>query len=280
MTDNIFQFGDCLFRQEDGTAMGTSCAVLSATLYYGRHEIDTLIPQFCTCFIYFKRFVDDMFGVWIGNEQDWERFISSLPFVLLTWTTDGPQDSATFLNLTLEIVDGKIITKTFERDLNLFLYIPPSSAHSPGVLKSTVFGNVRRYWNQNSNKQDYQDSVRCFVARLEARGHCSGNHDELCPIFKEAFEAIARNPVISSSSSSTLSRRDAAVPQDTLFFHSEFHPRGVARRDICYAYSETLEGHSGFDRFIIAYSLLYILSSANLTCTHSRVWNIIEWPTW
>jgi hypothetical protein len=252
MTGNIFQFGDCFFRQEDGAAMGTSCAVLSAALYYGRHEIDTLIPQFHECFLYFKRFVDDMFGVWIGNERDWERFVSSLPFGLLTWTTDGLQDSATFLDLTLEIVDDRIVTKTFEKALNLFLYIPPSSAHSPGVLKSTIFGNVRRYWNQNSNKKDYQDAVRRFVARLEARGH---DHDELRPLFQDAFEAIARNPTLpASSSSSTTSRHNAAVPQNTLFYHSEFHPRGVARRDIRHAYSETLEGHSGFDRFIIAYS--------------------------
>jgi hypothetical protein len=44
MSENIFQFDDLFFRQEEGTAMGTSTAVLYATLYYGHHEKTTLIP--------------------------------------------------------------------------------------------------------------------------------------------------------------------------------------------------------------------------------------------
>jgi hypothetical protein len=63
---------------------------------------------------------------------------------------------ADFLDLTLEIKNGHIVTKTYEKPTNLFLYIPPTSAHSPGVLKSIIFGNVHRYWYQNSNIDDYQ----------------------------------------------------------------------------------------------------------------------------
>jgi hypothetical protein len=44
--------------------------------------------------------------------------------------------------------------KTYEKPTNLFLYIPPTSAHSPGVLKRIIFGNVHRYWYQNSNIDD------------------------------------------------------------------------------------------------------------------------------
>jgi hypothetical protein len=54
MSENIFQFDDLFFRQEEGTAMGTSTAVLYATIYYGRHEKTTLIPRFSACFQYFK----------------------------------------------------------------------------------------------------------------------------------------------------------------------------------------------------------------------------------
>jgi hypothetical protein len=54
MSKNIFQFDDLFFCQEEGTVMGTSTAVLYATIYYGRHEKTTLIPQFSACFQYFK----------------------------------------------------------------------------------------------------------------------------------------------------------------------------------------------------------------------------------
>jgi hypothetical protein len=43
---------------------------------------------------------------------------------------------ADFLDLTLEIKNGCIVTKTYEKPTNLFLYIPPTSAHSPEVKTS------------------------------------------------------------------------------------------------------------------------------------------------
>jgi hypothetical protein len=40
--------------------------------------------------------------------------------------------------------------------MNLYLYLPPNSAHPPGVLRSTVYGCLRRYWFQNSRVADFQ----------------------------------------------------------------------------------------------------------------------------
>jgi hypothetical protein len=70
---------------------------------------------------------------------------------------------ADFLDLTLEIKNGHIVTKTYEKPTNLFLYIPPTSANSPGVLKSIIFGNVHHYWYQNSNIDDYRYSYNLTI---------------------------------------------------------------------------------------------------------------------
>jgi hypothetical protein len=112
------------------------------------------------------------------------------------------------------------------------------------VLKSIIFGNVRRYWYQNSNIDDYRHIIWQFASRLEARGHAK---TDLIPIFKEAFTALAEAPTSNFSN-------NTAVPDDTLFFHTEYHSRGVSRRDIRRAFSDTLAGHCGFDWFVIAYS--------------------------
>jgi hypothetical protein len=50
MSENIFEFDDLFFDQEEGAAMGISTTVLYATVYYGHHERTTLIPQFSACF--------------------------------------------------------------------------------------------------------------------------------------------------------------------------------------------------------------------------------------
>jgi hypothetical protein len=107
------------------------------------------------CFQYFKPFVDDTFDIWISTSADWEIFKLAFPFKNLHWKTMYLALKADFLDLTLEIKNGHIATKTYEKPTNLFLYIPPTSAHSPGVLKSIIFGNVHHYWYQNSNIDDY-----------------------------------------------------------------------------------------------------------------------------
>jgi hypothetical protein len=56
------------------------------------------------------------------------------------------------------------------------------------------------------------------------------------------------------SESATRSTPTAVEPQDALFQHGEYHPRGVPRRDIRRIYKETLGNDSDFDRFVVAYS--------------------------
>jgi hypothetical protein len=46
-----------------------------------------LIPRFSACFQYFKWFVDDIFGIWIGTSVEWENFKLALPFKNLHWKT-------------------------------------------------------------------------------------------------------------------------------------------------------------------------------------------------
>jgi hypothetical protein len=123
--------------------MGTSSAVLYATLYFGYHEWTSIIPKFKAMLLYLRRFIDDMFGIWCGRTEEIERFKQALSFKNLCWTTSGLQDSVDYLDLNISIENGRIVTWTYEKSLNKFLYIPSTSAHPPGVLKSTIFGNVQ-----------------------------------------------------------------------------------------------------------------------------------------
>jgi hypothetical protein len=67
MRNNIFEWGDLYFLQLLGTAMGTSSAVMWATIYYTYHEISRLIPTQGESLLYFRRLIDDIFGIWTGN---------------------------------------------------------------------------------------------------------------------------------------------------------------------------------------------------------------------
>ena len=158
MKNNIFEFGDCYFLQLLGTAMGTSAAVMWATLYFAYHEVFTLIPKHGAHLPYFKRFIDDMFGVWTGNHAQWLEFCNDVNnFGVLTWDIleQTPSDSVDFLDLTLSIRGNKIVSRTFQKKMNLYLYIPPTSAHPAGCIKGTIYGLVRRYYAQNTFRKDF-----------------------------------------------------------------------------------------------------------------------------
>jgi hypothetical protein len=105
-------------------------------------------------------------------------------FGALTWKVQELSKSVNFLDVTITIGEDRcIVTKTYEKSMNLYLYIPPASAHPPGVLKSIVCGNLRWYWLQNSSRSDFITTAKHFANRLIARGHSAAS---IGMIFMEA----------------------------------------------------------------------------------------------
>jgi hypothetical protein len=47
----------------------------------------------------------------------------ALPYGNLQWTSSNLSHSVEFLDLMLEIMNGKVVTRTYEKPLNLFLYL-------------------------------------------------------------------------------------------------------------------------------------------------------------
>jgi hypothetical protein len=100
MTWNVFSFNNTYWLQIAGTAMGTSCACMYATMYYALHEQQSILPLYGVQLPYFKQFIDDIIGKWIGGDSPaWTQFQSSLLFGLLRWETSKLSSSAVFLDL-------------------------------------------------------------------------------------------------------------------------------------------------------------------------------------
>jgi hypothetical protein len=148
MENNIFSFSDTFWIQLQGTAMGTPAEPLYSILSYSHHENSQILNKFNNNLIYYKRFIDDVLGVWLPTtELDWLEFKSTLnQFGTLKWNINNLSHSTTFLDLQLTIEGNKIKTKTFQKPMNLYLYIPPLSAHSLGCFKR-ITGELLRYWN-------------------------------------------------------------------------------------------------------------------------------------
>ena len=155
MNNNVFQFKDTFWLQLAGTAMGTPPAPDYATLYFAIFEL-SLIARFPEI-IYYRRYIDDGLGCWdrnpsfsmIENSARFDLFKSEVnsfgvnhsffaddnPLRPLRWTFSELSKNAIFLDLDIAIRNHSIYTKIYEKKLNLYLYLPPHSCHSPGCLK-------------------------------------------------------------------------------------------------------------------------------------------------
>lgn len=253
MTFNVFQFDDTFWHQLTGTAMGTPVACTFATIYYAYHEETSYLKKFhrdhqstATAaakapLLLYGRLIDDTIQIWdtallppaIPLHNLTKQIETEMAFGILPWEVNPPARETSFLDLYITInTDGAFTTRTFIKPMNLHLYIPPESAHSHGVLKSLIFGNVFRYWLQNSNKTDFITTTRDFYGHLLNRGY---KPEVLTPIFRAAAETIHQR-----AQKLDYNPRAKETNQKHLFLHWEFHPRDITRYEIRSVYNTTL----------------------------------------
>ena len=249
MENNLFKFGDTHWLQLSGTAMGTPPAPPYATLYFAILE-DTLIPSYSqrngNCLVLYKRFIDDVFGIWVpsdptAHDATWERFKSALndDWFELEWEVSDLSESVDFMDMTISIDAHRCITTTlYEKPSNLHLYIPPHSCHPPGLLQGIVFGMLFRIYTLCTDPADRTARTRLFFRRLQLRGY---HADKLRPLF---FHAIAK-----------ASAYTGPVPRNreiTMFFHLQYHPKNPPSRVIQQAWADKVvkptPHHTPFDQ--------------------------------
>ena len=82
------------------------------------------------------------------------------------------QEKQFFWDLQLNMdEDGKVTTKIHENVMNLYLFLPPHSAHVPGVLKGVIFGTIHHIFVLTNNLQNRQDTLQRFYLRLIQHGY-------------------------------------------------------------------------------------------------------------
>ena len=237
MRHNLFKFGDTYWRQIDGTAMGAPPAPAYATIYYAIHEFK-LLRQFQKFLFFYRRYIDDALVIWrsspcpIENAYYLQEFARVMDdFGMLTWKVEPPSDSVDFMDLTISIEQSRLVTKIFEKKENPYLYLPPSTAHTTGIIKGTIIGMVYRYYALITYQSDFNRQVENFFHRLVNRGYRSGY---LRPIF---MDAIKRAPLIDAKR-----KRNEPKPSldHTCLLHIPFHPSDPPRTHLQNIFKTTM----------------------------------------
>ena len=142
--------------------MGTPAAPLYSIITFGLYENTQILNRFHRNIFYYKRCVDNVFGIWLNSLNQFGR---------LQWNVKGLNKSTNFLDLQISIRNDKIHTKTYQKDMNLYTYIPPLSAHPISCFKGLITGELLRYWVQNSDETNFQNITTQFIQCLVNRGH-------------------------------------------------------------------------------------------------------------
>ena len=257
---NIMKFGDSYLLQLIGTAMGTSCAVQFANLYFGWHEKEIILPEFqdrLGRILFYRRFIDDVFLIWIGAlDGEWTRLFNTFNnYGILKWDPPVIGNSVDFLDLTLTIKGRRIVTKTFQKPNNPHLYLPPHSAHPSSTIHGTIYGLLRTYYRQNTYYSDFlKISRQLFIRHV----HQGWDQAVLRKIFASALNKLKHqleNPPAPPNPDDVDTKK---VSRKQLFFHMTFHPNDIPRRTIRQVYDEeckeVFEDTLEIEKFTVCYS--------------------------
>ena len=188
MQNNYFKFGTQIYKQNTGCAMGTAVAPPYANLGLATDEREIFKP-YSSFIILYRRFIDDGFGIWNGPLQLLHEMLQAYNThrerIKITHTISA--NEVNFLDLTIYKDYGtrnseglvKISTKTFEKPLNKYLYVPRMSCHPPHTLSGFIKGEMIRYLISNTKKKHFRKAVHRFTKRLVQRGYARTEIDAI-----------------------------------------------------------------------------------------------------
>ena len=188
LKNNVMEFNGEFFLQLQGTAMGTKMAPAYANLFMG--SLEPKLQSLGRGHIHvWRRFIDDIFLIWIGSHEQLTNYIKQINSIhpTIKFTYEKSDRELTFLDVVVykgptfnetHILD----TKTHIKPTNKQLYVHRTSYHPNSVKKAIPKGETVRYLRSNSRRDTYQQIVKRLKLKLLQRGYKA---KELMKIIKE-----------------------------------------------------------------------------------------------
>ena len=145
------------------------------------------------------------------------------------------------MDMTISIENGKIEIALYSKPLALYLYIPPHSCHSPGVLTGLICGTDLRIHQLYTKEKDVHREMYLFMRRVLDRGH---NLDEIKAIFSHTITNAKRYIRRSPAHRKELLLEKTQAAKRQVYFHLPYHPNHPSS-DIKKAWKRLIYNPSG-----------------------------------
>lgn len=176
LENNNFSFNNKHFVQIEGTAIGSRLGMNYASTYLGKWETELLETCEIRPLSYF-RYVDDIWGLWTGTEQQLQEFhekansIHSNIKVDLRYGTENIE----FLDVKVSIVENLIETDLFSKPSDKHLYLHNDSCHPNTVKRAIPYGLGVRIKRICSDTEKYTHRKKELTTQLLNRGYDQSN---------------------------------------------------------------------------------------------------------
>lgn len=173
---NVLTFDKKFFLQLVGCAMGSRVAPTFACLFLGAIEKDMLAKWWGIKPIWYKRYIDDIFLLWNGDEKSLKEFISYLnsfhPYLKFKATYDFSSKSVEFLDTVISIDQNNYIQTTlFTKPGKKCTYLSPASCHPSFMVANIPYSLGLRLKRICSNDIDFLKHLDILKNKLTARGY-------------------------------------------------------------------------------------------------------------
>jgi hypothetical protein len=222
---------------------------------------------------FYRRYIDDVIGIWVpldpvNDDNRWKQYQNDVNnFGKLKWEISERTMSVNYLDLNIQLNnDGSITTDLYEKQHNLYLYLPANSNHPKGNLKGLVYGSLYRIHRLTSNPNTRQQHIQNLYTRLLARGY---NKTDLLAAIKDAHQRYGSNDTSKHTITIMENHGETHTPESRIYIHIPFHPadppsntvQTIFRREIQYPRGITpldeLKNHKDakidITRLIVAY---------------------------
>jgi len=173
LNNNNFNLGDKHYIQKKGIAIGSKLGKNFACSYM--RTWDEKLKQFHQQPIFYKRFIDDGFGLWTGGEKNLISFanfantIHSDIKIELRYSRTRIE----FLDTVVTLENGKVHTSLYKKPTDKQLYLYKTSNHPPNTKSGLAYGLGLRIKRICDREEDYQKHRGELKQQLRKRGYSS-----------------------------------------------------------------------------------------------------------
>ena len=172
LDNNTFQFHDQHYVQTEGTAIGSKLGRNYACTYMGEWEQELMTRTPHKPYM-FKRYVDDIFGVWTEGEHkllEFQKLANSIHNNIKV-TMTASQNQVPFLDVLITSKEGDIQTTIYEKETDRHMYVQRHSEH-PKLTKDAIpYGLGIRAKRICSTKQAYMEGKQRILKHMQNRGY-------------------------------------------------------------------------------------------------------------